>query len=341
MPYPQIELWLYDTWQELDREAREGKVCSWSAVQGLSRRCPARLSPSLPRNTFPRPDYDLTAQKAVVAANCQAGIPTQISFPLKEMADLDHPLLVAATWQQLPVVFGFSELRSGVWADQSLTLHYHGFTRQLPAKHLPRFPAHFPHQPYPLHSLLQQALSSRRRPLPHPARPFPIDVFWRDDYRNGEDVCSPTATFGGLELLRGWKLYSRLPDQGIFTDHRLWDSPLSCRYPTPWIIEQRRSLCCTAAYTVFMGQKHPDWPELLCCAIQDLSPVTRRWMLVLDNCSPNPAETILSGHCLCFAVDVPAHSITITRDDDARAEFCQALESYNEDLHIPQDGFPF
>lgn len=116
---------------------------------------------------------------------------------------------------------------------------------------------------------------------------------------------------------------------------------LSCRYPTPWVIEQRQSLRCTVAYTVFMGQKYPDWPELLCCAIQDLSSVTRRWMLVPDNFSPNPAETILGGHCLCFAVDVPAHSITITQDDDARAEFCQALENYSEDLHIPQDGFPF
>lgn len=329
MKYPQIELWLYDTQRELDRDAREGKVCARAAGPA-----PVRLAPPSPRE-----DDGLEAEKAVVAANCKEGIPTQIFFSATEMADLAGPLLLAATWQQLPFVFGASALRHDGWGGQPMTLHYHGFSGPILPRNLPLFPPDFPLQPYPLQALLQQVLSSRRRPLPRPPRPFPIQAFLQDAGWE-EDGPSPESP-DGVALLRDWKLWSCLPDQGIFTGDRLWEAPLSYRYPLTWVIEQRLPPHCTVAYTTFMGQKHPNWPDLLCRAIRDLPAGACRWMLVLDDFSPNPAETIVGGHCLGFAVDDRARSITITRDDDARQVFCQALEEYHRELHLLQGGFPF
>lgn len=327
MKYPQIELWLYDTQHDLDQDALEGKVCPWSAVHALSPHCPAPLSPAKPWDSLPRPDYDFEARKAVFAANCQAGIPTQMPFALTKMAGLAGPLLLAATWQMMPVLFGSTELRCGDWSFQPMTLHYHGFSGQMEARHLPLFPPAFPRQPYPLHTLLWQALSSRRRPLYRRPRPFPIQEFLQDS--------------DGLKPLQDWKLFSRLPDRGVFTGDRLWEAPLQYRYPTTWIIDRGLPFGGMTAYKDSLGQKHPNWPDLLCRAIQGLPPDGSRCMLVLDDFSRNPAETILGGHCLCFSVDDRNRSVTITRDDDAREDFCHALEEYNMKMNIPEDGFVF
>lgn len=325
MQYPQIELWLYDTRQELEREARAGKVC---------------VPADLPVLGIPRQEKDLAARKALVEENSRAGIPTRISFSAEALADLAGPLLLAAAWQHLPIAFGAAALRRDGWADQPMTLHYHGFTGPILPRNLPLFPPDFPLQPYPLQALLRQAVAARRRALAVQPRPFPLQAFLRDAGEDGEALSEEADE--GAALLRDWKLCSRLPDRGVFADDRLWDAPLSYRYPAAWFIEERCPLHCTAAYTAWLTQKHPNWPALLCRAIRDLPAGARRWMLVWDDFSPNPAETVLGGHCLGFAVEDKTRTITITRDDDARAEFLQALEAYHRDLHVPQgDTFPF
>ena len=42
MPGPQIELWLYDTQADLNRDAAQGRVCPWDAIPVVRLSCPAR-----------------------------------------------------------------------------------------------------------------------------------------------------------------------------------------------------------------------------------------------------------------------------------------------------------
>lgn len=319
------ELFLYDTRWDLDREAAAGRVCPLSALPALSRQWAGEAVPVPGGTPFPFPRESLPALKAVLARNGQQGLPTQVACSLGLLTGPD-PLLVATTWTELYLLLGARDSPGAAWADRPLRLHYHGFTGLVSPRRIPLFPPAFPAQPYPLAALLKQALASRRRPLPPQPRPFPLDAFWQDT------LCP--------EILRGWTLHSLLPDRGVFAGDRRWEAPLSCRYPTSWVIEQRAPAC-AAAYTAFLGQKHPNWPDLFCHAVRDLPAGACRWVLVLDDFSPNPAESAVAGHCLCFAVEDKARSVTVTRDDDARAEFCQALESYNRDQKIPADGCLF
>lgn len=328
-----IDLYLYDTQRELDRDAEEGRVCPLSALPVLSRQW---VGESLPRGKpFPFPEKFLPALRAVLAHNGELDLPTQIACSLDLVTGIG-PLLLAATWSELYLLLGGRDSPGAAWADRQMQLHYHGFTGPVTPRQMPLFAPQFPAQPYPLAALLKQALAARRRPLPRQPRPFSLDAFLVP----GADGAPAGGPDGFPEVLRGWTLRSLLPDRGVFPDDRLWEAPLQYRYPAVWIIEER-ALLCTVAYTAFLGQKHPNWPDLLCRAIRDLPAGSCRWMLVPDASSPNPAESALAGDCLCFAVDDKARTITITRDDDARETFCQALESYNRAMKIPEDGFPF
>lgn len=328
MAEDRTELFLYDTRWELDRDAEAGRICPLSALPALSRQCAGREAP-IPRGREPPLSREsLPALKGVLARNRALGLPTRIACSLGLLTGTG-PVLLAATWAELPLLLGGRDSPGAAWADRPLLLHYHGFTGPVTPRQMPLVPARFPAQPYPLLSLLKQVLAARRRPLPRQPRPFPIDAFRR---AGGPE--------GVPEVLQGWSLHSFLPDRGMFAGDRLWDAPLQYRYPAAWIIEERVS-CCEVAYTAFLAQKHPNWPDLLCRAVRDLPAGARRWMLTADDVSPNPADSILAGHCLCFAVDTGARSIAITRDDDARAAFCRALEVYNRDQKIPEGGFPF
>lgn len=333
---PQIELWLYDTQQELDRDAGEGRVCPRSAFPALAMQYSAREIPLPPWELAARPAAPPDGEITVLAANSRAGLPTQTSRSLDSLLEAADPLLLAATWQDLPrLLDGMNDPRSSFWADKPLTLHYHGFAGPAAPRRLPLSPAEFPARPYPLLTMLENTLRSRRCPLPRQPRPFSLGEFWRD-------LCRGQTGDGmeWLESLRGWKLLSCLPDRGVAPGERLWDAPLNARYPRLWIIENPPAWE-RYAYTSFVSYKRPAWPVLLCHAIRSLPPGSRRVILAPESRSslvlPGDAAT---GHCLGFVVDDTAHSITITRDDDARMEFCLALTAYTRDLRAAA-SFPF
>lgn len=340
MPCPRIELWLYDTQREMDRAAGEGKVCPRSAVLAVYGCCVVPAQPAPVRHSGPRPGRGDTRYNAVLAYNTAAGIPTQIPLAPDTLPDAADPLLLAATWADLPALLAPLHASGGApGADQPLTLHYRGFSGPVLPREMPLFPAEFPAQPYPLLAMLRASLRARRLPLPRPLYPFPLGDFRRDDLPGGDFPQQETS--GWQQALRGWAVCSALPDRGVFSGERLWEAPLSYRYPRLWVIERRPGLATPYAYTAFAGEKHPGWPALLCHAVRQLPDGGSRSVLVPEDSAPNLAECAVFGRCLGFSVDGAEHRVTVTRDDDARAEFCRALEACAEALRAAPEGFPF
>ena len=82
MPGPQIELWLYDTQADLNRDAAQGKVCPWDAIPVVRLSCPVRETPALPWRATDDSDNYLTGLQRVLAFNGRAGLPTQMHYSL-------------------------------------------------------------------------------------------------------------------------------------------------------------------------------------------------------------------------------------------------------------------
>lgn len=342
MPGPQIELWLYDTQADLNRDAAQGRVCPWDAIPVVRLSCPAREAPALPWRATDDSDNDLTGLQRVLAFNGRAGLPTQMHYSLDAFLDGTDPLLLAATWDDLWVLMEAvwdHHDPAPAWMDRPLTLHYRGFTGPMPPRALPRFAALFPAQTFPLVELLDQALASRRRPLPRRSHPFPISDYGRGVWRTAnrcrrrESSALPSETTAclppdnrWLNALRGWKIRSCLPDRGVPMGMP-WNWPLDVNYPRLWVLD-RLPAGEWHAYT-FHQALYPAWVELLCQAIRHLPAGARRLVFVPESWTPmKDAECIATGHCFCFAVEEETHRITITRDEDARAAFRQGVANY-------------